>query len=63
MRARRLQRYLTQPFHAVTAQSAVAGVSVPLERTLADCEGFLRGDFDALAEERCYMRGAMAAPA
>jgi F-type H+-transporting ATPase subunit beta len=58
-RARRLQRYLTQPFHAVTSQSAVAGVSVPLERTLADCEAFLRGDFDDLPEQRCYMRGAM----
>jgi F-type H+-transporting ATPase subunit beta len=29
-RARRLQRYLTQPFHAMTAQNAAAGVSVPL---------------------------------
>jgi F-type H+-transporting ATPase subunit beta len=58
-RARRLQRYLTQPFHAMTGQSAVAGVSVPLERTLADCEAFLRGDHDDLPEERCYMRGAM----
>jgi len=58
-RARRLQRYLTQPFHAVTSQSAVAGVSVPLEQTLADCEGFLRGDFDEVPEERCYMRGTM----
>ena len=58
-RARRLQRYLTQPFHAITSQSAVAGVSVPLEQTLSDCEGFLRGDFDEVPEEQCYMRGAM----
>ena len=58
-RARRLQRYLTQPFHTITSQSAVEGVSVPLERTLADCEAFLRGDHDDLPEERCYMRGAM----
>ena len=58
-RARRLQRYLTQPLHAMAKQSAAGGVSVPLERTLADCEGFLRGDHDELPEERCYMRGAM----
>ena len=58
-RARRLQRYLTQPFHAMTGQSAVTGVSVPLERTLTDCEAFLRGDHDDVPEERCYMRGAM----
>ena len=32
---------------------------MPLEQTLDDCEAFLRGDYDGLAEERCYMRGAM----
>ncbi|MFN3398508.1 MAG: F0F1 ATP synthase subunit beta, partial [Sulfurimicrobium sp.] len=58
-RARRLQRYLTQPFHAMTAQNAAQGVSVPLAQTLTDCEAFLRGDYDDLPEERCYMRGAM----
>jgi F-type H+/Na+-transporting ATPase subunit beta len=58
-RARRLQRYLTQPFHAVRTQSGVAGVSVPLEQTLEDCERFVRGEFDTLPEERCYMRGSM----
>lgn len=58
-RARRLQRYLTQPFHAMTAQNADRGVTVPLAQTLTDCEAFLRGDYDDLSEERCYMRGAM----
>jgi F-type H+-transporting ATPase subunit beta len=58
-RARRLQRYLTQPFHAMTAQNAARGVSVPLVQTLTDCETFLRGGYDQLSEERCYMRGAM----
>ena len=58
-RARRLQRYLTQPFHAMTAQNAGRGATVPLAQTLTDCEAFLRGDYDDLSEERCYMRGAM----
>ena len=61
-RARRLQRYLTQPFHAMTAQNAARGASVPLTQTLADCEAFLRGEYDELPEERCYMRGAMTDP-
>jgi F-type H+-transporting ATPase subunit beta len=61
-RARRLQRYLTQPFHAMTAQNAGRGASLPLQQTLTDCEAFLRGDHDALPEERCYMRGAMTDP-
>lgn len=59
-RARRLERYLSQPFHVVSQHTGIAGVSVPLETTLADCEAFLRGDYDAYTEERCYMRGAMA---
>jgi F-type H+-transporting ATPase subunit beta len=58
-RARRLQRYLTQPFHTMTAQIARPGVSVPLMQTLSDCEAFLRGEHDDLSEESCYMRGAM----
>lgn len=60
-RARRLQRYLTQPFHVVSAHSGMAGATVPLEQTLADCEGFIEGRFDTLSEADCYMRGAMPA--
>jgi len=60
LRARKLQRYLTQPFHALAAHTGIAGVSVPLRQTLADCEAFVRGDYDELPEDRCYMRGAIA---
>lgn len=58
-RARRLQRYLTQPFFVVAEHTGIPGVSVPLETTLSDCEAFVRGDHDDLPEERCYMRGGM----
>ena len=58
-RARRLQRYLTQPFHVTAEQSGIKGVSVALDETLGDCEGFLAGVFDELPEEECYMRGGM----
>ena len=61
VRARKLQRYLTQPFHVVTEHTGIRGASVPLEVTLADCEAFLRGDYDGLAEDQCYMRGTMRA--
>ncbi|WP_461518715.1 F0F1 ATP synthase subunit beta [Porticoccus sp.] len=60
MRARKLQRYLTQPFWSTAGHSGIAGVSVPLEQTITDCEGFLHGDYDEVPEERCYMRGTMA---
>jgi F-type H+/Na+-transporting ATPase subunit beta len=60
-RARRLQRYLTQPFQVVADHTGLPGVSVPLEAVLADCERFLAGAYDALTEEACYMKGAMPA--
>lgn len=59
LRARRLARYLTQPFSVVADLTGIAGASVPLATTLADCERFLDGAYDALPEERCYMRGGM----
>jgi F-type H+-transporting ATPase subunit beta len=59
MRARKLQRYLTQPFRVIAAHTGIEGVSVPLPRTLDDCEAFLLGRYDDLPEQRCYMRGPM----
>jgi F-type H+-transporting ATPase subunit beta len=59
MRARKLQRYLTQPFRTTASHTGIEGVSVSLECTLADCDAFLKGRYDELAEGRCYMRGGM----
>ena len=61
MRARKLQRYLTQPFFVTADHSGIAGVSVPLRDTLADCEAFLKGHFDDVPEDKCYMQGSMGA--
>jgi F-type H+-transporting ATPase subunit beta len=58
-RARKLQRYLSQPFYTTAAHTGMDGVSVSLEQTLNDCEAFLNGDYDSVSEEDCYMRGAM----
>lgn len=62
-RARRLQRYLTQPFQVVADHTGLPGVTVPLDILLADCERFLDGAYDGLTEDACYMQGAMPAPA
>lgn len=59
LRARKLQRYLTQPFHVVAQHTGIKGASVALADTLDDCEAFLRGDHDDVPEDRCYMRGTM----
>jgi F-type H+-transporting ATPase subunit beta len=60
MRARKLQRYLTQPFWTTASHSGIEGVSVPLENVLDDCEAFLSGKYDDLTEDQCYMRGTLA---
>jgi len=58
-RARRLVRFLTQPF-AVTAQfTGEAGASVSIEDTLTGCEAILRGDADAWDEASLYMVGTL----
>jgi len=59
LRARRLQRYLTQPMWVTAAHTGITGVSVPLSKTLDDCEAFLRGEYDETPEKQCYMRGTM----
>jgi len=59
MRARKLQRYLTQPFWTTASHTGIEGVSVPLESTLDDCDAFLTGYYDEVPEEDCYMRATM----
>ena len=60
MRARKLQRYLTQPFWATASHTGIPGITVPVEHTLGDCEAFLTGSYDTVPEDHCYMRGTMA---
>jgi F-type H+-transporting ATPase subunit beta len=59
LRARKLQRYLTQPLHVTAEFTGIKGATVPRETTLTDCEAFLTGAFDDVSEDHCYMRGAM----
>jgi F-type H+-transporting ATPase subunit beta len=59
-RARRLIRYLTQPFEVTAQFTGLAGVSVSLEQTLADCRSILRGDADEYPESSLYMTGTLA---
>ncbi|MCH5378161.1 MAG: F0F1 ATP synthase subunit beta [Planctomycetes bacterium] len=59
-RARRLIRFLTQPF-AVTSQfTGKAGATVSLEDTLDGCEAILGGKADEMEEGDLYMIGTFA---
>lgn len=56
-RARKLQRFLTQPFAVTEAFTGTAGRSVALADTLAGCRAILDGDADDWPESALYMLG------
>ncbi|MGQ9371584.1 F0F1 ATP synthase subunit beta [Azospirillum sp. ST 5-10] len=59
-RARRLQRFLTQPFAVTEAFTGHRGASVPVADTLAGCRAILDGETDDWAESSLYMVGTLA---
>jgi len=59
-RARRLMRFLTQPFQVTVAFTGKAGRSVEIEATLAGCGAILDGEADAWSEGSLYMVGDIA---
>ncbi|MCR8723808.1 F0F1 ATP synthase subunit beta [Frigidibacter sp. ROC022] len=59
-RARRLQRFLTQPFMVTEAFTGTPGASVALTDTLAGCRAILDGVTDDWSESSLYMVGTLA---
>jgi len=60
-RARRLERFLTQPFHTTEQFTGIAGATVSLEDTLEGCERILNDEFDDRPESAFYMIGPISA--
>ncbi len=58
-RARKVERYLSQPFHVAEVFTGSPGVYVTLEETIKGFKGLLSGEFDALPEAAFYMVGSM----
>ena len=56
-RARRIQRFLSQPLFVAEAFTGMQGRSVSLENTIASFEAVLRGEGDSLPEEAFFMVG------
>ncbi|NLG27458.1 MAG: F0F1 ATP synthase subunit beta, partial [Chloroflexi bacterium] len=56
-RARRLQRFLTQPFFASEPYTGLPGRYVTLDQTLRGFEEIVRGQHDDLPEQAFYMVG------
>lgn len=58
-RARRLERFLTQPFFTTEQFSGIKGKLVPLAQTLDGCDRILNDEFAAAPESALYMIGAI----
>jgi F-type H+-transporting ATPase subunit beta len=58
-RARRLQRFLTQPFFTSEPFTGIPGRYVALEETLRGFRGILEGQYDHLPEQAFYMTGTI----
>lgn len=58
-RARRLERFLTQPFFTTGSFSGMEGKLVPIEDTLAGCETILSQTHFELPESAYYMIGSL----
>jgi len=56
-RARRLERFLTQPFFATEQFTSLKGKLVSLEDALDGCERILRDEFNDYPERALYMIG------
>ena len=58
-RARRIQRFLTQPFFVAETFTDISGAYVPLAETIKGFKEILAGQHDGKSEQAFYMRGSI----
>jgi HK97 family phage major capsid protein len=58
-RARRIQKFLSQPFHVAEIFTGNLGIYVPLEETIRGFEEILEGKHDGKPEQAFYMKGGI----
>ena len=58
-RARKIQRFLSQPFHVAEVFTGTAGKLVELEDTIRGFKGIIDGEYDDLPEASFYMVGTI----
>ncbi len=59
-RARKIQRFLSQPFHVAEVFTGTPGKLVPIEETVRDFKAICAGEYDYLPEAAFYMVGGIA---
>jgi F-type H+/Na+-transporting ATPase subunit beta len=58
-RARKIQRFLSQPFHVAEVFTGSPGKYVPLKETIRGFRGIVDGEYDSLPEQAFYMVGSI----
>ncbi|PMZ78141.1 F0F1 ATP synthase subunit beta, partial [Pseudomonas sp. FW306-02-H05-AB] len=58
-RARKIQRFLSQPFFVAEVFTGSPGKYVPLKDTIRGFQGILNGEYDELPEQAFYMVGTI----
>jgi F-type H+/Na+-transporting ATPase subunit beta len=58
-RARKIQRFLSQPFHVAEVFTGSPGKYVPLKETIRGFRGIVDGEYDNLPEQAFYMVGTI----
>ncbi|MGB2111717.1 MAG: F0F1 ATP synthase subunit beta [Marinobacter adhaerens] len=58
-RARKIERFLSQPFHVAEVFTGSPGKYVSLKETISSFKGILNGDYDELPEQAFYMVGTI----
>jgi F-type H+-transporting ATPase subunit beta len=58
-RARKIERFLSQPFHVAEVFTGTAGVFVPLADTVRSFKAICAGEYDHLPEAAFYMVGTI----
>ena len=58
-RARKIERFLSQPFHVAEVFTGSPGIYVSLKDTIAGFKGILDGEYDHLPEQAFYMVGSI----
>ena len=58
-RARKIERFLSQPFHVAEVFTGSPGKYVSLKETISSFQGILDGEYDNLPEQAFYMVGSI----
>ncbi len=58
-RARKIQKFLSQPFHVAEMFTGISGKLVAIEDTIKGFSGICNGDYDHIPEQNFYMKGGI----